>query len=120
MQACASPSCRWVFSTRAESAGRSSRALVRRASIRSTRTLKPRCARCRAAEKKKPAHRSETGSFMLSPFGENLAVRTATRLEAIAAVDRLVATRLERHGGLPAAVAASHFEHLALGARSPP
>jgi hypothetical protein len=69
-------------------------------------------------KKKRPAHRSETGPLLFSPFGENLAVRTATRLEAIAAVDRLVATRLERHGGLPAAVAASHFEHLALGTRS--
>src|ERR1700678_1935803 len=50
-----------------------------------------------------------------------LAVRPAAaaaataRLEAVAAVNRLVAAGLERNGGLAAALAAFHFEHFARG-----
>jgi hypothetical protein len=46
---------------------------------------------------------------------ERLAVRTATALEAIAAVDGLVAAREERHFGRLSALAAGRLVHLASG-----
>jgi len=46
-----------------------------------------------------------------------LAVRTA-RLEAVAAVHRLVAARLERHFGRLSALAAGRLEHLARATRA--
>ncbi len=62
--------------------------------------------------KKKPAS-AETG---LPVFAcERLAVRTAARLEAIAAIDGLVAAREERHFGRLAALAAGRLMHLASG-----
>jgi hypothetical protein len=62
--------------------------------------------------KKKPVS-GETG---LSQFAsERLAVRTAAALEAIAAVDGLIAAREERHFGRLTALAAGRLVHLASG-----
>ena len=62
------------------------------------------------------AEAAHVPQFRVVGFTENLAVRTAAataRLEAFAAVDGLIATRLERHGSQATALAALHFEHFA-------
>jgi hypothetical protein len=52
------------------------------------------------------------------PGGHALPVRAAAGLEAVAAVDGLVATRLKRHFGRLSALAARGLEHLATAAAS--
>src|SRR5918994_400086 len=56
-----------------------------------------------------------TGLFQAANAAEDL-VRTALRLEAVAAVDRLRTARAERHLGLAATAGAGRCEHLARGA----
>jgi len=67
-----------------------------------------------AEQRKRPALlRASPLTRRLAALPQTLPIRGRTRREAIAAVNRLVAARLERHFGRLSALAAGRLEHLA-------